>query len=150
MLEWIEANAVATFLRRSIWAYPMVNALHILGLGALVTSALLMDARVLGMGKRLSVSDVITLLRPVAYGAVALAIITGALLFSVKPHEYAESPVFLTKMALLALALFNAAIFVVTARHTRPDAGLTRLMATLSILLWLGVLGAGRLIAFFD
>lgn len=150
MLEWIELSPVATFLRRSIWAYPLVNALHILGLGALVTSALVMDFRILGVGRRLSVEGVTGLLRPVAFGAAALAILTGALLFSVKPHEYAGNPVFLTKIALLGLALVNAAVFVLTARHERPGETLTRLMVVVSILLWLSVLGAGRLIAFFD
>lgn len=150
MLEWIEASAIATFLRRSVWVYPLVNALHIFGLGALVTSALVMDARILGLSKRLSITDVVSLLRPIAFGAAGLAVVTGALLFSVKPHEYAESPVFLTKMALLALALTNAAFIVGARRHTQPDEALTRAMAILSVLLWLSVLSAGRLIAFFD
>ncbi len=150
MLDWIEATTVATFLRRSVWAYPLVNALHILGLGALVTSALLMDLRILGVIRRISIDDVVRLLRPVAFVAAALAVLTGALLFSVKPHEYWASPVFVTKLTLLALALLNAGIFVLTSRHTYPGQPVTRLMVLASLFLWLAVLAAGRLIAFFD
>ena len=149
MLETLEAAPFAAFLRRSVIVYPLVNALHIVFLGALVTSAALMDVRVLGLGRRVATHDVIALLRPVAIAALCGALITGFLLFSVQPQTYAANPVFLTKMALLTLAIANAAIFTWHRQHLSPGPA-TSVMALLSITLWLSVLLAGRLIAFFD
>jgi len=150
MLEIVEGWWFAEFLRRSIWAYPIVNAMHILALGALVTSALVMDVRILGGMRRLSVAEVTGLLRPVAIGALALAVGTGFLLFTVRPHDYAGTPVFLIKLGLLALAVANAALFVLAKRDRAPQSPLTRTMAVFSVLLWLGVLMAGRLIGFLE
>lgn len=150
MLEALADFWLSEYLRRSLFAYPIVNALHIVSLGVVVTSAALMDVRVLGLGRRIPVADVIFYLRPVTIGAVASAIVTGFLLFAVQPLTYAANPVFLTKFALLTLALLNASVFVLQRRHLRPDAGMSRAMAVASICLWLGVVMAGRSIAFFD
>ncbi|SDG22724.1 hypothetical protein [Pelagibacterium luteolum] len=149
MLEAIESLPLAIYLRRDLFAYPIVNALHILSLGMLVTSAVLMDARVLGAGRAVPLDAAIGVLRPVAIAALAVALVTGALLFSVRPGEYAGNPVFLTKLGLIGLALANAGFFVFGRRHLWPESAVTRVSATVSILLWISVLFAGRAIAFF-
>lgn len=149
MLEAIEQVWLAQFLRRDAYAYPAVNALHILSLGVLVTSAMLMDFRVLGAGRKLEFDAVISSLRPVAIAALCGAVLTGALLFSVQPRTYADNPVFLAKLALIAAALVNAGFFVLGRRHLAPQSAMTRVSALLSIVLWIGVLLAGRAIAFF-
>jgi hypothetical protein len=147
----IEGWGVAEFLRRSIWAYPLVSLVHVLAVGFLVTSAVLMDLRVLGIaGRRLEATTVIAHLRPVAIAGLSVAVIAGFLLFSVQASHYAANPVYLTKMALLAVAILNAALFTSFRAERDPEAGATRAMALLSILLWLSVALAGRLIAFFD
>lgn len=149
MLEFIEQLPFAQSLRRDIYFYPLVNALHILSLGVLVTTALLMDFRVLGFGRRVGLEATIETLRPVAIGAVCSAAFTGFLLFSVQPRTYAENPVFITKLALIGLALANAGFFVLGRWHHAPQTPVARLSAGLSILLWIAVLLAGRAIAFF-
>lgn len=149
MLEAIESLALANYLRRDIFAYPIVSALHILSLGILVTSVLLMDARVLGAGRQVPLGAAIALLRPMAIGALVVAVTTGALLFSVRPSEYAGNPVFLTKLGLIGLALANAGFFVLGRKHLSPASAITRISASTSILLWILAVFAGRAIAFF-
>ncbi|HEV7278015.1 MAG TPA: hypothetical protein VGN80_17175 [Devosiaceae bacterium] len=144
MLEALQASGPASFLRSSFYLYPLLNALHILSIGALVTSALLMDLRVLGLGRRLAAETVIAQLRPVALMALAAALFSGLLLFSVQPLDYAGNPAFRIKLLLLVAALANAAVFT----FLRLDRRGGRLSALLSILLWLGVLVAGRFIGF--
>ncbi len=150
MLEAIEGFWLAEYLRRAVIAYPAVNAAHILFLGALVTSAILMDLRILGLGTRIAIADAVGHLRIVAIFALIGAVTTGALLFSVQPQTYAANPVFVAKLILVALALVNAGTFTFAARHETPKALLTRLMALASIVLWLTAVFAGRAIAFFD
>src|SRR5690606_9455263 len=103
MLEAIEQFPLAQFLRRDLYAYPLVNALHILSLGMLVTTALLMDLRVLGLGRRVGLDAAIATLRPIAIGALGGAVTTGLLLFSAQPRIYAANPVFIAKLVLIGL-----------------------------------------------
>jgi hypothetical protein len=144
VLEALQASGPASLLRGSFYLYPLLNALHILSIGALVTSALLMDLRVLGLGRSLPAGPVIRLLRPVALTALASAAASGLLLFSVQPLDYAGNPAFRLKLLLLLAALANAAIFTFLRLHRRGG----KLSALLSIGLWLGVLVAGRFIGF--
>src|SRR5690606_29143743 len=83
VLEALQASGPAAFLRGSFYLYPLLNALHIFSIGALVTSALLMDLRVLGLGGALPTESVLRQLRPVALTALAAAAASGLLLFSV-------------------------------------------------------------------
>ena len=149
MLETIENLALANYLRRDIFAYPIVNALHILSLGVLVTSTILMDIRVLGGVRQIPLGAAIAVLRPLAIGALAVAVTTGALLFSVQPSQYVGNPVFLTKLGLIGLALANAGFFVLGRRHLVAERAMTRLSAAASILFWILAVFAGRAIAFF-
>jgi hypothetical protein len=148
MLEALEAFGPAAFFRTSIYLYPAVNLMHVLAIGALVTSALLMDLRVLGLGRGLSAETVIRYLRPVATGAIVVAVLTGLTLFSVQPVEYFNNPAFRIKMVLLALAVFNAIAFTTFRAHRQTEHPAARLMAALSMVLWLSVAFAGRMIGF--
>jgi hypothetical protein len=144
MLETLEAWGPAGFLRTSFYLYPLLNALHILSIGMLVSSAILMDLRVLGVGRGLPADAVIGYLRPVAITALLLAVATGLTLFSVQPVEYFANFAFRLKMLLLAAAIANAIVF--TTFRSRRWGG--KMMAALSIGLWLSVLVAGRFIGF--
>jgi hypothetical protein len=147
MLEALEAFGPAALFRTSFVLYPLVNALHILAIGALVTSAILMDLRVLGLGRRLETGVVIGGLRPVAAAALAVAILSGVTLFSVQPVEYFGNFAFQLKMLLLAVALANAVAFT-TFRLHRRDGGVPKALALVSIGLWISVAVAGRFIGF--
>jgi hypothetical protein len=84
---------------------------------------------------------------------IALAVITGLWLFSVKPAEYAENPAFLSKAALLVLAFCNIAFqhrgerFDTALYGGEPTVGV-RALAAASAILWLSILIAGRWIGF--
>ncbi|ODN71476.1 hypothetical protein [Methylobrevis pamukkalensis] len=155
MTEWLqalEASAPAAALRASFWIYPLVNALHIAGLGALVTSVLVMDVQLLRRAADGAAAE--RLLRPVAIAGLVVALLTGFALFSVRPVDYAANPAFRLKLVLLALALANAAIFLTTSRGAVAGSPVRRPLALLclglSLLLWPAVLVAGRFIGFVE
>ncbi|TIM96343.1 MAG: hypothetical protein E5Y34_23285 [Mesorhizobium sp.] len=143
----IEQLALARWLKASFIAYPVVNALHIMSIGALLTSVVLMDLRMCGAFRSLPYAAFVALLRRVALSAFAGALVTGSLLFSVKASTYAAMPVFLAKMALILLAGINFFAFLRFARGGDEPAG-SAILAVLSILLWTSVLFAGRFIGF--
>ena len=145
-LELLQASPLATGLRGSFIAYPLVNATHILAIGALVTCAALMDLRVLGLGSALPVKIVLGYLRPVAAVALLIAIATGALLFSVRPLEYADNPAFRLKLILVSAAIANAVVYNLLPGNSAS--GLRKILVITSLILWLMAAVAGRFIGF--
>lgn len=152
LLTAMEGLAPVSALKTSFVAYPLVNALHILSIGALVTSVLLMDLRLLGAFGFVPGVPLVCLLQRVAFAGFTGAVLTGVTLFAVRARDYAASPVFLLKMALIAAAIFNVLLFrrieSRIPRSDRPPVPL-RLQAMISAMLWLGILVAGRFIGFY-
>ncbi|MDF0601401.1 hypothetical protein P1J78_11715 [Psychromarinibacter sp. C21-152] len=134
LAETLEATGLAQFLKRSRWVYPFVNAGHILGIALLVGAVLPMDVQVL---RRRNAA--VALLRRWAAAGLALAAACGALLFVTQAGDYAVNGWFQAKMALLAVALANAALHL---RRIPPWS------AALSLMLWPAILICGRLIAY--
>ena len=94
-------------LRRSVWAYALVNAAHILGIGLLLGAILPLDLRLMGWHQGPPLSTLAPFLSRIAAAGLALAVATGATLLSVQPMEYLPLPAFRAKMLLIALALVN-------------------------------------------
>ncbi|RWP38242.1 hypothetical protein [Mesorhizobium sp.] len=151
LLAGIEQLAIVRGLKASFVAYPIVNALHIMSIGALLTSVWLMDLRILGAFRSLPQAAFIALLRRIAFAAFAGALVTGSLLFSIRAREYAAMPIFLTKMTLILLAGANFLTFMHRARGgDGPAGGTVTILAVLSLVLWTSVLFAGRFIGFLN
>ncbi|WP_207540884.1 DUF6644 family protein [Sabulicella rubraurantiaca] len=155
LLQTLEAWPVAAALRRSEVLYLLVNAAHILGIGLLIGAIATLDLRVLGVFHHAPLSALGPPLVRVAAAGLGLALATGSLLFSVRPADYAANPAFLTKLGLVLAGLLN-----VLALHLNPGWGraltgegigmTVRLAATLSLLVWVSALLAGRWIAFLE
>ncbi|MER8732345.1 hypothetical protein NKH28_21320 [Mesorhizobium sp. M1227] len=145
----IEQLAMVRGLKASFVAYPIINALHIMSIGALLTSVWLMDLRILGAFRSLPQTAFVALLRRTALAAFGGALVTGSLLFSVRASEYAAMPIFLAKMTLILLAGVNFLVFMRRAGD-EPAGGTVTVLAVLSLVLWTAVLFAGRFIGFFD
>ena len=149
-LQAIEQLGPVRLLKSSFVAYPVINALHIAAIGTLFGDVLLMDLSVLGWVRSVPREKLVSLLRRVALVAFAIALLTGLTLFSVQATNYVRNPAFLAKLVLIALAAINFLAFTVldrTSRTTGTSPAL-RVLAGASILLWSGVLLAGRFIGF--
>lgn len=149
-LQAIEQLDAVKLLKTSYFAYPVVNAVHIAAIGALLTSVALMDLRILGAFRALPERPFVALLRRLAFLAFAVAVLSGLALFSVRASHYAQMPVFLAKMSLIALAGANFSVFAVVDKG--PDASghppASRALAATSVVLWCAVLLCGRFIGF--
>ncbi|PYN37168.1 MAG: hypothetical protein DME01_05630 [Candidatus Rokuibacteriota bacterium] len=153
---WLEATAAATAMRQSLWLYPIVEILHIIGFVVLVGSAAMFDLRLLGFSRQLPVTGMERHLLPWARASVLLIVPTGGLMFVAHATEFAGNPAFRMKLLFLVLAALNASLF-----HLRPfrrvagwDHGAraplaARVAAGLSLTLWTGVIACGRLLAYF-
>lgn len=128
-------------LRSLFYVYPIVSALHILGIGVLLTGVLLMDLRLVGLFRALPAESFVTLLRRVTLAGFALAVLTGLTLFSVRASDYVALPLFWVKMGLIVAAGLNLAALLWLDRAKR-------VFGAVSLLLWFGVLLAGRFLGF--
>ena len=151
----IEALPFARMMRESLWAYPIVETIHIVGFVILVGSVVMFDLRVLGLSKNLSVRALSRHLLPWSIGALVLIVPTGFLMFSAHAMDFLGNPTFQLKMALLMAAGINAVIFRTgpyqTVAHwdvaTRAPV-VAQLSVAVSIALWLAIIACGRLLAY--
>lgn len=152
-LSALEASAPADYLRASQYAYPLVNAAHIMALATLFGSILALDLRLLGLFRTVPVAPLARMLPRVSLAGLVLALITGLALFSVQPFDYLAHPVFPAKLALVAFGAANALLLHRGAGWRRVLAsgaipGRVRAAAALSLLAWSGAILAGRWLAF--
>ena len=153
ILAAIAQSPVAHALKSSRYVYPVVNAVHILGLATLFGSILALDLRLLGGFRSVPAQPVARFLPRIAAIGLSVAIVTGALLFTVEPQDYAANPAFLAKAALVGVATAHA-LYVHRTRAWQSLAqsgdigsGL-RVSAAVSLTLWTAAILAGRFIAF--
>jgi hypothetical protein len=147
MISAIEQLALAAAIRRSVWAYPALEIVHIGSFGTLIGSMLLLELRVFGIARAIDVLPLARLAVRTSLVAFACAAGSGLLLFSSNATEFAAHPAFRVKLVLIMIAGANALVFHLRDGLRRHD-GIARLQAGASLLLWLLVLGAGRLIAY--
>lgn len=140
-------------MRSSPALYPAVEILHIIGFVVLVGSILALDLRLLGLGRPIPIQPMAQLLLPMSRFGFLLAISMGFLLFSADASHVVRNPAFQSKLLLIAAALVNIVIAHAgpwrRVAHWGAEAPVgARVTALLSLLLWLGVVCAGRLIAY--
>jgi hypothetical protein len=93
-------SALQTFLRESTWGYPIISAIHVLGIA--------------WFGGTILISQFGPELRTWKRIGIALLLITGMVLFSLHPVQYYNSISFRLKMILLVPAIW-----------TKPDSRLS-------------------------
>ena len=158
MLAWMEHSWLGHFMRdSSLWTYPIVNLLHIVGLSSLFGATLIIDLRLLGLWRRVPIAVLADATVPVAKAGFVVAAATGTGLLATKATEYAGNPYLLIKFAAIALGLANVfALHRVPAWRWRRERDPTRAedwrlaaMGGISLACWLAAITAGRLIAYW-
>lgn len=154
-LNWLESSAMATFFRQSLWMYPAVEIVHITSFSILVGTAVLFDLRLLGLSRKLPVTDCLRYVNVLARSSFLLILPSGLILFMVDATSMATNSAFLLKMLLLVLALANAWIFhrIILKSANAWNVGVhpplkAKVAGVFSILLWVSVITCGRLIAY--
>ena len=152
----IEATGLGRFMREALWAYPVVESVHIVGLALLFGSIAIVDLRLIGAGRRIPAAALVGYAVPWSLLGFVIAAGSGLMMFTAHASEFLSQPVFLLKMSLILLAGINAALLRVgvvrRASWWPADAApptRVRIAAALSLVLWIGVITCGRLLAYF-
>ncbi len=149
--EWCEATAIGVAVRESIWAFPVIESVHLLGLCLLGGAVLVVDLRMLGAGLRnQSIAELAAHARPWLWASIVILIATGVPLFLSEAIKCYYNRSFWVKIITLPVALLFT-LFVRERVARDPDLETSirsRWAASGSLLLWFVVAAAGRWIGF--
>ena len=153
LFEWCEATALGQAIRESLWLFPVIESIHLLGLAMIGGALLVVDLRLFGLALRQQpVAPLARDVHPWLVGSLAVMLTTGIMLFLSESIRCYYSPPFWTKMELLLVAIlftFTVRRKVALADEERVGPIWGRLVAFVSLALWFGVGFSGRWIAFY-
>jgi hypothetical protein len=156
VFEALNDSAFRAWLVNWLWAFPSAEIFHIVMTGGFFGGIAMLDLRLLGFHRRIPVSVLMQHILPCLWWLFIGVVVSGALLFVFMPMEYPNNPAFLTKMVLIPVGGLNALFMhIVLLRHQHlwdahghVPAGV-RISAFISLLIWMGCLACGRLIAYY-
>jgi hypothetical protein len=155
-LHWLYGTGFSVALRETTWAEPIVETVHVLTLTLFFGFSVLLDLRLLGVIlRRRRVSEVLAQLNPWLFVGFAVMIVSGVLLFCGDPVAFYGTIFFRVKMIMLVLAGINVMVFNRTVGRRVVDwdqdlntPTVAKVAAVLSLVLWIGMIAAGRAIAY--
>lgn len=155
---WLEHTALSQTIQSIDWIVPTVQTIHIAAIAVVAASALMIDLRLLGaFSADRPTREVSARFLPFVWWPLLVLLTTGAIMITGEPARSLKNPAFFVKMALLATALIVTLAFQVllrrdpeigtrASRHRATAAGI----AALSMVLWTGIIFAGRWIAYYS
>lgn len=155
VIFWMARTDLATFVRHSSWAWAVLEITHFLGLTMLLGTIGLFDLRLIGVARAIPPRALHRLI-PIGVAGFLINLTSGMLFFSASPGLYVGNIAFEIKLVLLAMAGINVAAFYATMRRTVLSLEANgvvpipaRVMGALSLAIWIGVVIAGRMEAFY-
>jgi uncharacterized membrane protein len=154
--QWISDSSLSLAIRENVWLIPMIQISHIVAIAMIVTAAVMITARIAGLASRSqTMQEIAQRFLPWIWTGLIVLAPTGVVLIIAEPQRTLGNPTFWWKMAMLALAVGLTASFQVSLRRdAKPweDRGqkavARRIFAVSSVVLWLGIVATGRLIAY--
>jgi hypothetical protein len=148
--EWCEASWVGDTIRQSLWMFPVIEAVHLLGLCLLGGALLVVDLRLLGVGLRhYPVAQIARDARPWLIASLVVMLTTGTALFLSESIKCYYNQSFWVKITTLPFAMaFTLTVRDRVARAADAVTARTRLVGATSFGLWFVVAAAGRWIGF--
>lgn len=153
LLQALQDSAFSIWLREAptVWAYPTVLTLHTAGLAVLVGANAAFDLRLFGFGRQIPLTQMESFF-PAMWIGFWLNAITGVMLFAIDPITKGTTTLFMVKLGFVAAGV----LLIVTLRRVvygrgRDAAFVTPLATTcaaLSLLVWVGAIATGRLMAY--
>jgi len=156
MLDWLQRTSLAVQIRDSLFAFPLLESAHVIGLTLVFGTIAIVDLRLLGVAStQRSFQGLASDTLKWTWVAFALTALTGALMFITNAAVYFHNAYFRAKIVLLVLAAINVLVFEWTAGRTvrrwdeapsAPPVG--RAIAAVSLVIWIAVIVTGRMIGF--
>lgn len=154
MFATLETTELATWVAVSLWGYPIMLSLHVVGLAVVVGIFSMRDLCLLGLFPGIRPSAFLGLGKLGWVGFIVNAA-SGFALFASQATIFVESIPFLVKIACIVAGMVLAGVIQSRLRVelSRNDSVAaisksTKIIAAVSLMLWLAAIIAGRLIAY--
>jgi uncharacterized membrane protein SirB2 len=156
--SWLEHTSASETIQSISWIVPTVQTIHILAITVVAGSILMINLRLLGVfAADQPLKDVAARFLPFVWWTLLVLLATGAIMIIGEPPRSLKNPAFQLKMMLLVAALIVTGIFQLLLRRDPGlgDAkagrrGAAATIAVASMLLWTGIIFAGRWIAYYS
>jgi hypothetical protein len=150
--QWFEETGLGRMIRESVWAFAVVESIHLLALATMGGAVLLVDMRMLNLGlSGRSVAELARDAQPWLRRGLVVLIISGIGLFASEAVKcYYSYPFWVKMSSLLAAIVFTFTVRkrVVLAEAGRNSGGVRMGVAVVSMALWFTVAASGRWIGF--
>lgn len=154
--ESLEYSALGNWVATSPWGYPALLTAHSVGLAIVVGVLFALNMRILGAFSSISLDAMRGMLR-LAWSGFILNLVSGVALFVAQASFFITHIAFQIKIAAILLAIIDAALVQNLLKYHAMQwdsgeivSGKTRLLAAVSLLLWVTAIIAGRLIAYIE
>ena len=157
-IHWLGATPASQLIQKVYWIIPTVQTIHILAISVVVSSMAMFDLRLLGLaGTANSIAALSKRFMPWLWAALVILLLSGTILIIGEPQRALDNGVFQLKMGLLATAIIVTVTFQRLLKgdlaRGAPDLApahftAAKVTGAISLLLWVGILVAGRLIAY--
>lgn len=155
LLASLEESSLALWVAESLWGYPLMLSLHVIGLAMAVGVFIMRDLTLLGVVGGVSVDGMKSLLT-IGWIGLLINASSGAALFSSQATFFITSTPFLLKIGAILLATICAVLIgkrlaafdPATADTNAERSSSLRMLPLLSVCLWTSAIVAGRLIAY--
>jgi hypothetical protein len=152
--QWCNNSFFGHGVRNSVWLFPFIEIFHLLALGVLGGTILILNLRLLGLRFRKEpVSELAREVQPWMVSSLVAMLVSGFFLFSSESVKMYGNTGFRTKMIFLALAiLFTFTVYrkVIMSDEAEMSPVRHKLAALVSLVLWAGVGLAGRAIGYVN
>ena len=151
---YLRATPQGEFLRTARWGWPIFESLHFTGMSMLLGTVGVFDLRLLGFARRIPIAALHRLI-PIGISGFVINAVTGFCFLCATPDQYWFNRACSWKVTFIAIAGLNVMIFYAgvfrrlldTPPDTPPPAA-ARIAGAVSLLAWVGVMSAGRLLTF--
>jgi hypothetical protein len=152
---WIEETGLALWVGESLWGYPLLLSLHIVGLAAVVGIFTMLNFRLLGIVQEVGFQPLASLFG-LAWVGLIINTISGLALFTSQATIFITNIPFLIKIASIIVGVLIARPILKRVKSdgddwdsgaSSPD-GSVRMLAIASLLCWTFATFGGRLIAY--
>jgi hypothetical protein len=152
--DWLSNTPISLRIQTVNWIIPAVQTIHILCVALVMSSMAMLDLRLMQVaGVRQPVSRMVDRFVPWVWYVVPILLASGTILTIGEPSRELLNPYFRAKMLMLVTVLI---ITFVIQRKSNTDAtywdtrkAASIMLGLLSLLLWVGIVSAGRWIAYY-
>jgi hypothetical protein len=148
---WLQATPLSVAIQSTLWLTPLLQSIHIVMIGIVFVTMLVVALRVLG---KLNTDEPVAVVwrrfAPWFWTALCIMAVTGLVLCISEPIRQVTALSFWIKMSLLAIGISSALYFgrAVAASQLGEPSARARFAAVATILLWLAIMFMGRWIAY--